>query len=74
MMQFLINMLGIRHSLMHDLLFPDIAFVFFTSYLLYFSSRVFPLNTSLFGTLLPDDSGQHCVGTSGVPRRRHMIA
>lgn len=70
-MQFLINMLSIRHSPMHDLLFPDTAFVSFTSYLLYFSSPVLPLYTSLFGTLLPDDSGQH---VCGYPRRRHMIA
>lgn len=55
-------MLGKRHSLMHDLLSPDTAFVFFTSYLLYLSSPVFPLDTSLFRTLLPDDSGQHVCG------------
>ena len=36
---------------------PAIAFVSFTSRLLYFSSMVLTINTSLFGALISADSG-----------------
>lgn len=52
MPSFLINLLGICHQLIHNLLVPATAFVFFTFYLLHFSCSVFPLDTLPCRTLI----------------------